>query len=55
MRLDGEAGVVEDSEPVDNVSTELGLYVLRPVLAEARAVPGPVGEVTHNLTRRHQH
>ena len=49
MGLDGEAGVVEDREPVHDVGAELGIYVLCPVLAKARSVPCPVGEVTHNL------
>ena len=49
MGLDGEAGVVEDREPVYDVGAELRVHVLCPELAEARSVPCPVGEVTHNL------
>ena len=48
--LDGEAGVVEDREPVHDVGAELRVHILRPVLAETRPVPRPVGEVAHNLT-----
>ena len=51
MGLDGEAGVVKDREPVHDVGAQLGVNFLCPVLAEARPVPRPVGEVAHNLKR----
>ena len=50
MGLDGEAGVVKDRKPVHDVGAELRVHILRPVLAETRPVPRPVGEVAHNLT-----
>ena len=49
MGLDGEGGVVKDREPVHDVGAQLGVHFLCLVLAEARPVPRPVGEVAHNL------
>ena len=36
---------VENGEPVDDVSAEVGVHVLRQVLALVETVGGPVGEI----------
>jgi len=36
---------VEDGKPVDDVSAEVGVHVLRQVLALVETVGGPVGEI----------
>jgi hypothetical protein len=36
---------VEDGEPVDDVSAEVGVHVLRQVLALVETIGGPVGEI----------
>ena len=52
VSLYDQVGVIQDSETVDNVSAELRVNILRLVLAHARAVPGPVGEVANNLKEK---
>lgn len=49
MWLDNKVGVVQNSESVNDVSAERWVNVLGPVLANARTVPRPVGEVTDDL------
>ena len=51
VSLDDQVGVIQDSETVNDVSAELRVNILRLVLAHARTVPGPVGEVANNLKK----
>lgn len=46
-----EAIVSQNCEPVDDVCAQGGVDVFRAVLADARAIPGPVCVVTHKLVR----
>ena len=49
MRLDEQGGVVKDSKAIDNMGAEIGINVFGGVLPNTATVPGPVGEVAHNL------
>jgi hypothetical protein len=51
MWLNLEGSTVENSKSVDNVCAEGSINVARKIFAVALPVPGPIGEVAHNLVR----
>jgi len=55
MRLDNKIFIVQHSEPVDDMSTKIGIDIFWKVLSSALPVPGPVGKVTDDLEISYNH